>query len=38
LVAADFNLRLHRRDACATKKMPTLQYCRLNTLPLTSNG
>jgi len=33
----DVSLRLHRRDACATKKMPTPQSSHLNTLPLTSN-
>jgi hypothetical protein len=33
-----FSLRPYRRDAGATKKMPTPQYGHLNTLLLTSNG
>ena len=37
MVAAGFSPRLHRRDACATKKMQTPQSSHLNTLPLTSN-
>jgi hypothetical protein len=37
LVAAGFSLRPHRRDACATKKIPRPQALHLNTLPLMSN-
>jgi hypothetical protein len=37
LVAAGFSLRLHRRDACATKKIPRPQALHFNTLPLMSN-
>jgi hypothetical protein len=37
LVAAGFSLRLHRRDACATKNIPRPQALHLNTLPFRSN-
>jgi hypothetical protein len=37
LVAAGFSLRLHRRDACATKKIPRPQALHFNTVPLMAN-
>jgi hypothetical protein len=34
LVAAGFSQRLHRRDACATKKMRTPPSFQVNILPI----
>jgi hypothetical protein len=36
MAVAGFSLRLHRRDAYATKKMQTPQSPHFNTQPLTS--